>query len=81
MSTQFQTQSKASNKSLDSSTANPAVKHHFSSQRGFSAEAQRYQIQTKLKIGQPGDKYEQEADRISATVMRMPQTAVQLKPG
>ncbi len=30
-------------------------------------------VQTKLKIGQPGDKYEQEADRVAEQVMRMPQ--------
>jgi outer membrane protein OmpA-like peptidoglycan-associated protein len=29
-------------------------------------------IQAKLKIGQPGDKYEQEADRVADQVMRMP---------
>lgn len=29
-------------------------------------------IQTKLNIGQPGDKYEQEADQMAAKVMRMP---------
>jgi flagellar motor protein MotB len=81
MSTQFQTQSKPSSKSLDASIANAAVKHHFSSQRGFSAEEQRYPIQTKLKIGQPGDRYEQEADRIADKVMRMPDHALQLKPG
>jgi hypothetical protein len=30
-------------------------------------------IQAKLKIGQPGDKYEQEADRVAEEVMRMPE--------
>jgi hypothetical protein len=30
-------------------------------------------IQTKLKLGQPGDKYEQEADRVEDQVMRMPE--------
>ena len=29
-------------------------------------------IQAKLKIGQPNDKYEQEADRIAEEVMRVP---------
>ena len=53
-------------------------------------------IQTKLKIGQPGDKYEQEADRVAEQVMRMPDSksisdknselrkkylSVQMKPG
>ena len=30
-------------------------------------------LQTKLGISQPGDKYEQEADRVAETVMRMPE--------
>jgi hypothetical protein len=34
-------------------------------------------IQTKLKISEPGDVYEQEADRIADQVMRMPDPAVQ----
>lgn len=37
-------------------------------------------IQTKLTIGQPGDQYEQEADRIADEVMRMPDPVVQKKP-
>jgi hypothetical protein len=34
-------------------------------------------IQTKLKVGQPGDKYEQEADRVADAVMRMQEPRVQ----
>lgn len=34
-------------------------------------------IQPKLKIGQPNDKYEQEADRVADQVMRMPEPKVQ----
>ncbi len=34
-------------------------------------------IQTKLNIGQPGDKYEQEADRVADQVMGMPEPQVQ----
>jgi hypothetical protein len=34
-------------------------------------------IQTKLAINQPGDEYEQEADRISEHVMRMPEAQLQ----
>jgi hypothetical protein len=30
-------------------------------------------LQAKLRIGQPGDKYEQEADRVADAVMRMPE--------
>ena len=34
-------------------------------------------IQAKLKIGQPNDKYEKEADRVAHEVMRMPEPQVQ----
>ena len=34
-------------------------------------------LRTKLKIGQPGDIYEQEADRVADVVMRMPEPGVQ----
>ena len=34
-------------------------------------------LQAKLKIGQPGDKYEQEADRVAEQVLRMPEPGVQ----
>ena len=34
-------------------------------------------LQAKLGIGQPGDKYEQEADRVADAVMRMPEPGVQ----
>jgi hypothetical protein len=34
-------------------------------------------IQAKLVVGQPGDKYEQEADRVADVVMRMPEPRVQ----
>lgn len=37
-------------------------------------------IQPKLEIGQPDDKYEQEADRVADTVMRMPDPQVQRQP-
>ena len=37
-------------------------------------------MQGKLRIGQPGDKYEQEADRVADVVMRMPETGIQLNP-
>jgi len=35
------------------------------------------QVQAKLAIGQPNDKYEQEADRVADEVMRMPEPEVQ----
>jgi Domain of unknown function (DUF4157) len=34
-------------------------------------------LQTKLKISEPGDKYEQEADRVADQVMQMPEPSVQ----
>jgi len=34
-------------------------------------------VQTKLTVGAPGDKYEQEADSMAAKVMRMPESAIQ----
>jgi hypothetical protein len=33
-------------------------------------------LQAKLRIGQPGDVYEQEADRVAEQVMRMPEPQV-----
>ena len=37
-------------------------------------------LQAKLRIGQPGDKYEHEADRVAEAVMRMPQVQRQVEP-
>ena len=34
-------------------------------------------LQAKLRIGQPGDVYEQEADRVADAVMPMPEPGVQ----
>jgi outer membrane protein OmpA-like peptidoglycan-associated protein len=47
---------------------------------GTCAECQQKQalpLQTKLKINEPGDRYEQEADRIADQVMRMPEPSIQ----
>jgi hypothetical protein len=38
-------------------------------------------VQAKLKVGQPGDMYEQEADRVADEVMRMPEPQVQRQVG
>ena len=81
MSSQSQTQSKVIRRSGIILTANHAVQRLFSSQRGFSSDARCEPIQPKLRIGEPGDKYEQEADRMADEVMRMPDPAIQLKPG
>jgi hypothetical protein len=37
-------------------------------------------LQAKLKIGQPNDVYEQEADRVADRIMRMPEPTIQPKP-
>jgi predicted secreted Zn-dependent protease len=52
---------------LQRTLGNRAVQRLFES--GF--------VQTELKIGQPGDKYEQEADRVADVVMRMPEAQMQ----
>jgi hypothetical protein len=39
-------------------------------------EVQPQRIQTKLTVGQPGDRYEQEADAMAARVMTMPEPTV-----
>jgi hypothetical protein len=36
-------------------------------------------VQAKLKIGKPGDKYEQEADRVADEIMRLPEPQMQRK--
>jgi hypothetical protein len=37
-------------------------------------------IQAKLKIGQPNDIYDQEADRVADRIMRMPDPSIPPKP-
>lgn len=39
------------------------------------------ELQAKLKISQPNDVYEQEADRVAEQVMKIPEPAVQRQPG
>ncbi|BAZ30215.1 OmpA/MotB domain-containing protein [Cylindrospermum sp. NIES-4074] len=41
------------------------------------AQLQQQAIQAKLTVGEPGDKYEQEADMMASRVMSMPDNAVQ----
>gem|GEM_PF-6019222 len=38
-------------------------------------------IQAKLTLGQPGDRYEAEADQVADRVMRLTALGVQAKPG
>ncbi len=38
-------------------------------------------LSAKLKIGKPGDKYEQEADRVAGQIMNMPEPLIRAQPG
>ena len=38
-------------------------------------------LQAKLDLGSPGDRFEQEADRVADQVMRLPEPQVQMRPG
>jgi hypothetical protein len=55
---------------LQRSIGNQAVAHLYRS--GL--------LQAKLKIGEPNDIYEQEADRVAERIMRMPEPTTQPKP-
>jgi len=61
-----------------SQSKNSPINHflHFQKTIGNQAVQRLFKsdvIQAKLKIGQPGDKYEQEADRVADMVMKMPE--------
>jgi hypothetical protein len=47
---------------------------------GIRVQGSGVRIQAKLKINQPNDIYEQEADRVAEQVMRMPELANPAKP-
>jgi hypothetical protein len=50
---------------------------------GNQGVAQLYRsgfLQAKLRIGQPNDVYEQEADRVAEQVVRMPEPTIQPNP-
>jgi len=53
----------------------PRFGHDFSQMRVHSAASPM--VQTKLAVSQPGDVYEQEADRVAEQVMRMPGSTLQ----
>lgn len=65
----FKTQ-KAKN-SMNSSACYGPILHNFS--QIAMLPSQTTPIQPKLRINQPGDKYEQEADRVAEQVIRMPE--------
>ena len=54
---------------LQQTIGNQAVQRLMRSKAGN--DAMKNGIQTKLKVSQPGDAYEQEADRVAEQVMRM----------
>ena len=67
-----------------SQSANSSVDHILHLQRTIGNQAvqrlfQSGAIQTKLKFGQPGDKSEQEADRVADQVVGMPDSNVSRK--
>ena len=49
-------------------------------QQCFGNSGVGHMIQAKLTIGQPNDKYEQEADRVAEQVMSMPDPQIQRAP-
>jgi hypothetical protein len=54
-----------------------AIQAHSSSGEPQEKEEQNQElVQTKLTVGAPGDKYEQEADSMAAKVMTMPDSAL-----
>ena len=69
-----------------SRSVNPSVDRILFLQRTIGNQAVQRLIksgalQAKLRIGQPGDVYEQEADRVADEVMRMPEPGVQRQVG
>jgi hypothetical protein len=57
------------------SQPNPADMQKRLGNQGTQAWLAEQRIQPKLTVGQPGDQYEQEADRTADAVMRMPEPA------
>jgi outer membrane biosynthesis protein TonB len=73
-----QTYQKTSGTALKSKPFHSAQVHPLLQLQGkIGNQAVSHLIQAKLKVGQPGDIYEQEADRTADTVMRMPEPLVQ----
>jgi hypothetical protein len=60
-----------------SSTTTPSTLH--SSSQPFFGKAVEPQVQTKMTVNTPGDKFEQEADKKADQVMRMPQAEDKLQ--
>lgn len=62
------------NKTISSS--NRSILQRMANRQDISTQILHPLIQLKLKMGQPIDKYEQEADRIADEAMRMPEPLV-----
>jgi hypothetical protein len=58
-------------------TTRPGIHPLVQLQRQIGNQAVNRLIQAKLKVGKPNDVYEQEADRVADTVMRMPDPLIQ----
>jgi Domain of unknown function (DUF4157) len=63
------------------STGIPLIQHQCACGGGCPRCQENLTLQTKLKIGEPGDVYEQEADRIADEVMQMPEPSIQRQVG
>src|ERR1019366_6674944 len=68
--------SPASSGHFQTTDALPAVRHDFSR---ISIHPSPLAIQTRLTVNTPGDQYEQEADRVAAQVMLMPEPQLHRK--
>jgi Domain of unknown function (DUF4157) len=68
-----------SNRSFSTlSTYSPVLQRQCACGGGCPSCKDELGIQTKLKISEPGDMYEQEADRVADEVMRMPEPTAKL---
>jgi outer membrane protein OmpA-like peptidoglycan-associated protein len=63
---------KTDNESVSAEVRHSASNPHLQLQQTLGNQAFGQLIQAKLKISQPGDTYEQEADRLADQVMRVP---------
>ena len=54
-----------------------SIQRKYADYAAADGEDSHQPVQTKLTIGQPGDRYEQEADRMAAKVVSMPEPVVQ----
>ena len=66
------TSARRTHRTENSQSINSPLEYFMELQRAIGNHAVAHIVQAKLKIGQPGDKYEQEADRVADMVMTMP---------